>query len=149
MKCVVASYWFSAAKTGASASREWSSCVGFGSFAFMYTTKWLSEVKRAIWPFASRRSAEWAYASMSSRMARRSAASLGEMASCSIDSLLRRPFRLALAHAVAFQLAAGGHDVAAARGAHGARVAGVEDDVAEGGDRLLAAAFEGRPGPGV
>ena len=38
-KCMVAAYLFRSAKTGASASRECSSCEGFGSLAFMYTTK--------------------------------------------------------------------------------------------------------------
>src|SRR4029077_13493232 len=48
----------------------------------MYTTKWVSTVKRAIWPAASRRSAQCAYASTSSRMARRSAASSALIATC-------------------------------------------------------------------
>src|SRR6266446_1513759 len=47
-KWVVASYWFSAANTGASASRECSSCDGVGSLTFMYTTKWVFAVKRDI-----------------------------------------------------------------------------------------------------
>jgi hypothetical protein len=58
------------AKTGASASREWSSCEGFGSLAFMYTTKWVSLVKSDTCPFASRRLAQWAQDSISSRIAR-------------------------------------------------------------------------------
>ena len=45
---MVAAYWFRSAKTGASASRECSSCEGVGSLAFMYTTKWVSAVKSAI-----------------------------------------------------------------------------------------------------
>ena len=56
-KYVVASYLFRSAKTGASASRECSSCEGFGPLAFMNTTKCVSDVKRDIWPFASRPSA--------------------------------------------------------------------------------------------
>lgn len=64
-------------------------------------------------------------------------------------TFLSRLHRLALADALALQLAAGGHDVAAPGRAHGARVAGIEDDVAEGGDGGIAAALEGRPGPGV
>src|SRR5262245_36381512 len=56
---------------------------------------------------------------------------------------------LALADAFALQLAAGGHDVAPARRAHRARIARIEDDVAEGGDGGIAAALEGRPGPGI
>src|SRR5216683_3655386 len=43
----------------------------------MYTAKWASSVKRAFCPSASRRSAQWAYASKSSRKASRSAASAG------------------------------------------------------------------------
>ena len=35
---------------------DWSSWEGFGSLAFMCTTKWVSVVNRAIWPFASGRS---------------------------------------------------------------------------------------------
>src|SRR5882672_11400282 len=81
-KCVVASYLLRSAKTGASASRDRNSCEGVGSLAFMYTTKWVSAVKSDIWPFASRRSAQCAYASTSSRIARRSATSVGEIASC-------------------------------------------------------------------
>jgi len=48
MKCMVAAYWFRSANTGASASRECGSCEGVGSMAFMYTTKWVSVVKRDI-----------------------------------------------------------------------------------------------------
>src|SRR6266566_3848154 len=44
----------------------------------MYTAKRVSSVKSAFWPSASRRSAQWAYASKSSRRASRSAASVGE-----------------------------------------------------------------------
>src|SRR6267143_1820615 len=81
-KCMVAAYLFRSSNTGASDSREGSSCDGVGSFAFMYTTKCVSGVKSAICPFASRRSAQCAYASTSSRIARPSAASLEEMAMC-------------------------------------------------------------------
>src|SRR5580698_5234806 len=48
----------------------------------MYATKRVSAVKSAIWPFASRRSAQCAYASTSSRIASLSAASPGEIAMC-------------------------------------------------------------------
>jgi hypothetical protein len=57
-KCIVAPYWSRSAKTGASSTRECSSCEGFGSLAFMYTTKWVSAVNGDIWPFASRPSAQ-------------------------------------------------------------------------------------------
>jgi hypothetical protein len=50
-KCIVAAYWSRSAKTRASSTRECSSCEGFGSLAFMYTTKWVSAVNRDIWPF--------------------------------------------------------------------------------------------------
>src|SRR6266404_4261331 len=50
-KCVVASHLFKSANTGASASRECSSCEGVGPLAFIYTTKWVSAVKRDIWTF--------------------------------------------------------------------------------------------------
>src|SRR5258708_37654024 len=43
----------------------------------MYTANRVSTVKSAFCPSASRRSAQWAYASKSSRMASRSAASTG------------------------------------------------------------------------
>jgi hypothetical protein len=47
-KCIVAAYLFRSANTGASDSRPCNSCVGFGSFASMYTTKCVSSVNRAI-----------------------------------------------------------------------------------------------------
>ena len=48
-----------------------------------------------------------------------------------------------------FELAAGGEDVAAARGAHRRRIAGGEDDVGERRDRRVRRAFVGRAGPRV
>src|SRR5712664_1839212 len=48
----------------------------------MYTAKRVSSVKSAFCPSASRRSAQWAYASKSSRRARRSAASVGVISAC-------------------------------------------------------------------
>src|SRR5438552_12977229 len=48
----------------------------------MRTANRVSVVKRAFWPSASRVSAQWAYASNSSRMARRSAASSGDRVVC-------------------------------------------------------------------
>jgi hypothetical protein len=51
----------------------------YRSWRPMYTTKRVSSVNGAIWPFASLRSAQWAYASTNSLSARRSAAFSGEM----------------------------------------------------------------------
>src|SRR5438309_6053402 len=48
----------------------------------MYTAKRVSSVKSAFCPSASRRSAQWAYASKSSRRATRSAASVGVISVC-------------------------------------------------------------------
>src|SRR5215471_11748298 len=63
---------------------------------------------------------------------------------CRLSGLLARPPGLALADARALELAAGGHDVAPAGRADRARIAGVEDDVAERGDGGIAAALEWR-----
>src|SRR2546430_16319848 len=48
----------------------------------MFTAKLVSTVKSAFCPSASRRSAQWAYASKSSRRATRSAASVGVISVC-------------------------------------------------------------------
>src|ERR1700752_157691 len=58
----------------------------------MYTAKRVSTVNSAFCPAASRRSAQWAYASNSSRIARRSPAALMFGASASQVSLLGDPF---------------------------------------------------------
>src|SRR5581483_8892488 len=67
------------------------------------------------------------------------------------NSLRGRLLALALfqADAVGFELAAGGEDVAAARRADRRGIAGAVDDIAEGLDRFVGRAFEGRARPGV
>jgi hypothetical protein len=46
--CVVAAYLFRSSQTDASAAREGSFWEGFGSLAFMNTTKWVLSVKSAV-----------------------------------------------------------------------------------------------------
>jgi hypothetical protein len=71
---------FKSAKTGARLSRPCKVYVASLPGPDMNTPKVVSGVKRGIWPSASRRSAQCAYASKSSRSARRSDASSGETA---------------------------------------------------------------------
>src|SRR5215216_3397892 len=75
LKWVVTSYLFSSSNTGAKSSRRLNSIDGFSDLASMNTTKCVSLVKRDICPFASRLSAQCAYASTSSRISKRLVAS--------------------------------------------------------------------------
>lgn len=60
LKCVVAAYWFRSAKTGARPPRPRMTNVGSAAFPSMKTSKTVSVVNSAIWPTASRRSAQCA-----------------------------------------------------------------------------------------
>ena len=82
MKWVVTSYLFSSSNTGAKSSRRFNSIDGLSDLASINTTKCVSLVKRDICPFASRLSAQCAYASKSSRISKRSAASVSEIETC-------------------------------------------------------------------
>lgn len=73
LKCVVCEYARRPSNTGVNSSRSCNSWDAGASGPSINTTKWVFSVKRPFCFSAKRRSAQWAYESISSRMAIRSA----------------------------------------------------------------------------
>src|SRR4051812_48467745 len=88
------------------------------------------------------------YPSGTRKRRRRKAAMRARLLRCD-HRFQRHPFADAQALALALQLAAGGEDVAAARGADGRGVAGAVDDVGKALDGVPVRALVARPRPGI